>query len=43
METVQIQLPPTLVEQIKQELSSDEAISQAFAEAIQMWRRSDWK
>lgn len=37
METVQIQLPPALVQRIRQEISSDEALSQVVAEAIQMW------
>lgn len=37
METVQIQLPPPLVQRIRQEISSDEALSQVVAEAIQMW------
>ncbi len=37
METVQIQLPPSLVQQMRQEVASDEALSQVVAEAIQMW------
>ena len=37
METVHIQLPAILMEQIKQKLFSEEAINQAFSEAIQMW------
>jgi len=37
METVQIQLPPSLVQQMQQEVASDEALSQVVAEAIQMW------
>ena len=37
METVQIQLPLALVQQIQQEIPSDKALSQVIAEAIQMW------
>ena len=37
METVQIQLPLALVQQIQREIPSDEALSQVIAEAIQMW------
>lgn len=37
METVQIQLPPPLAQRIRQEISSDETLSQVVAEAIQMW------
>jgi Arc/MetJ-type ribon-helix-helix transcriptional regulator len=37
METIQIQLPDTLAERIRQEIPSDEALSQVVAEAIQMW------
>lgn len=45
METVQVQLPLTLVQRIRQEISSDEALSQVVAEAIQMWleRRQEEK
>lgn len=45
METIQIQLPPSLVQRMQQEVSSDEALSQAVAEAIQMWleRRQEEK
>ena len=45
METVQIQLPPSLMQQMQQEVASDEALSQAVAEAIQMWleRRGERK
>ncbi|MBC8448860.1 MAG: hypothetical protein H8D78_14015 [Chloroflexi bacterium] len=37
METIQIQLPPTLVRQMRQELSADEVPSWVIAEAIQLW------
>jgi Arc/MetJ-type ribon-helix-helix transcriptional regulator len=37
METVQIQLPHTLVQRIQQEVSSDETLNQVVAEAVQMW------
>lgn len=37
METVQIQLPHSLVQQMQQEVASDEALSQVVAEAIRMW------
>ena len=43
MELVQIQLPATLVQQIQQEVSSDEALSQVIAEAIQMWLEKRWE
>jgi len=37
MEAIHVQLPPTLVQQIHQEVSSDESLSQIVAEAIQVW------
>jgi Arc/MetJ-type ribon-helix-helix transcriptional regulator len=37
MEAVQVQLPSELVERLRQEVSSDEALSQIVAEAVQMW------
>jgi len=37
METIQIQLPPALLQQLRQEVSSNEKLSQLIAEAIQMW------
>jgi Arc/MetJ-type ribon-helix-helix transcriptional regulator len=37
METVQIDLPSDLVARLRQEISSDEALSQIVTEAIQMW------
>lgn len=37
METIEIQLPPTLMQRIRQEVSSDEALSQVVSEAIQRW------
>ncbi len=43
METVQIQLPSTLVQRIQQEVSSDEALSQVVAEVIQMWLERQWE
>lgn len=45
METVQIQLPLALVQQIQQEIPSDETLNQIIAEAIQMWleRRREGK
>ena len=43
MGTVQIQLPPTLVRRIQQEVSSDEVLSQVVTEAIQMWLERRWE
>jgi hypothetical protein len=45
LETIQVQLPLALVQQIQQEMPSDEALSQVIAEAIKMWleRRSEGK
>lgn len=45
METVQIQLPLALVQQIQQEIPSTEALSQVIVEAVQMWleRRREGK
>ena len=42
MEAVQVQLPPELVQRLRQEIASEEALSQVVAEAVQMWleRRS---
>ena len=37
METVQIQLPQTLLQQIKREVTSVEAMDEVVAEAIEMW------
>lgn len=37
METVEIQLPSTLVQRIQQEASLDETLNQVVAEAVQMW------
>lgn len=37
METVEIQLPDTLVQEIQQKVSSDEALSQVVVESLQMW------
>ena len=37
METVQVDLPSDLVARLRQEVSSDEALSQIVAEAVQMW------
>jgi metal-responsive CopG/Arc/MetJ family transcriptional regulator len=37
METIQIQLPTTLAQAIRQAIPSNEMLSQAFAEAIRMW------
>jgi hypothetical protein len=45
METIQIQLPLALVQQIQREIPSNEALSQVIAEAVQMWleRRREGK
>ncbi len=37
MEVVQVQLPSELLQRIRQEISSDEALSQVVEEAVQMW------
>jgi Arc/MetJ-type ribon-helix-helix transcriptional regulator len=37
MEAVQVQLPPELVQRLRQEVASEEALSQVVAEAVQMW------
>lgn len=37
METVQVDLPSDLVARLRQEIASDEALSQIVAEAVQMW------
>jgi len=37
METIQIQLPNALADRIRQEIPSDEALSQIVTEAIQTW------
>lgn len=37
METIQIQLPPVLMQRLQQEAPSDETLSQVIAEAIQIW------
>ena len=37
METVQVQLPPKLVQRLRQELPADAALSQIVVEAVQMW------
>lgn len=42
METIQIQLPPTLVQKVRQEVSLDETLSQVTVEAIQMWLEKRW-
>lgn len=36
METLQVQLPPTLAQRIRQAIPTDEALNQFFAEAIQL-------
>ena len=37
MEAVQIQLPPLLVQRVKQEMPPDAVLSQVIIEAVQMW------
>ncbi len=37
METVQIQLPVTLAQQIQQTKPSDKTVEQIFTEAVQLW------
>jgi len=37
MEAVQVQLPSELVQRLRQEIASEEALSQVVAEAVQMW------
>ncbi len=37
METVQIQLAPTLLQRLQQEISPNKPIGQIIAEAVQMW------
>ncbi len=37
MEAVQVQLPSELLQRIRQEIPSDEALSQVVEEAVQMW------
>jgi len=37
METVQIQLPSNVAQQIRQEIHDDEALSQVVVEAIGLW------
>ncbi len=37
METVQVQLPPELVQRLRKELPADAALSQIVVEAVQMW------
>jgi hypothetical protein len=37
METVQIPLPPELVQRLQQELPADLALSEVVAEALQLW------
>src|SRR5882724_7240359 len=37
MEAVQVQLPPELIQRLRQEVASEEALSQVVAEAVQMW------
>jgi len=37
METMQIQLPPVLVQRLRQEIPSSEVLDSVVAEALQMW------
>jgi Arc/MetJ-type ribon-helix-helix transcriptional regulator len=37
MESVQVELPSDLLQQVRQEISSDAALSEVVTEAIQMW------
>ena len=37
METIEIQLPDTLVQQLQKEVSLEESLSQVVAESLQMW------
>ncbi|OIO91603.1 MAG: hypothetical protein AUK03_10855 [Anaerolineae bacterium CG2_30_64_16] len=40
METMRVQLPPVLMQRLRQETSSDEVLNSAVIEAIQMWLSS---
>ena len=37
MEAVQVQLPPELMQRLRQEIASEETLSQVLAEAVHMW------
>ena len=37
MEAVQVQLPPELMQRLRQEVTSEEMLSQVVAEAVHMW------
>jgi hypothetical protein len=37
METIEVQLPATLVRQVQKVIASDKPIEQALAEAVQLW------
>ena len=37
MDTLQVQLPPELVQRLRKELPSDAELSQVVVEAVQMW------
>ena len=37
MEAVQVPLPAEIVERLRQEIATDEALSQVVVEAVQMW------
>jgi predicted transcriptional regulator len=37
MEVLQVELPPELVQRLRQAMATDEILSQVIAEAVQMW------
>jgi hypothetical protein len=37
MEVLQVELPPELVQRLRQEMAADDVLSQVIAEAVQMW------
>ena len=37
MEVLQVELPPELVQRLRQAMATDEVLSQVIAEAVQMW------
>ena len=37
MEMLQVELPPELVQRLRQEIASDNVLNQVIAEAVQMW------
>lgn len=37
MEVLQVELPPELVQRLRQEMAADDGLNQVIAEAVQMW------